>query len=86
MNNTPSQNELDMVADLDAEAKEWPLVRDSNGILRFKADESASRSELWDMWQKLRRNEITDCDLLKYYRQIGYELGAYLEIYASLKE
>lgn len=68
---------------LDDESKKHPLFRDEAGVLRFATSEVTCRLN------RVRKGSMDDLDFIfndaevlkKYYREMGYSLGGFLELF-----
>lgn len=78
-----NEHENRLWLELDDESKKHPLFRDEGGVLRFVPNEVTLRLN------RIRKGSMDDLDsvfidtemLKKYYREMGYSLGGFLELF-----
>ena len=64
-----------------------PVVLDSHGVLRYEANTATrwacDHSDLNELWMAFYRGEIALWDLVEFYRDIGYSLQGFDEIWGE---
>lgn len=84
-----TEREAEILRGLDADAQAHPIVIDKDGTARFVANKlmrhfvKSKKVNVGDVFDALAAGNCTEAEARRFYRDIGYSIGGYDEIWGS---
>lgn len=75
--------DLDEVWQFQASLSDHPIVRFPDGHLRYKKTIFDDRRDMNELWREYSQGKHTRDWMMQYYRDIGYSLGGYEEVWGG---
>jgi hypothetical protein len=84
-----TEREREIFGEFDLPAQAHPMVRDEDGRARFRGDPvigaliDRQAVDLNYLWGRLGAGDFEETDLRRFYRDMGYSLGGYSEVFTD---